>query len=221
MENLASYIDHTLLKADSRKSEFEKLCQEAKTHRFFSVCVNSHWVPTCAQLLSGSDVKVCTVVGFPLGANNSATKAFEADWAIRAGAHEIDMVINIGALKDKDHKTVEADIKSVVSACHGHTLKVIIETCLLTDDEKISAGKIIESAGAQFVKTSTGFSTAGAQLNDIILFRKNLSKHMQIKASGGIKTKNHALEFIQAGASRLGTSSGVSLVQGMESKSSY
>ncbi|MBL7555013.1 MAG: deoxyribose-phosphate aldolase [Bdellovibrionaceae bacterium] len=221
MENLASYIDHTLLKADSRRAEFDKLCQEAKTHQFFSVCVNSYWVPTCAQLLTGSDVKVCTVVGFPLGASNSTTKAWEADWAIKNGAGEIDMVINIGALKDKDHAFVESDIKTVVNACQGHTLKVIIETCLLTDDEKVSACKIIEAAGAQFVKTSTGFSTAGAQLNDIVLFKKNLSKHMQIKASGGIKNKAQALEFIQAGANRLGTSSGVSLVHGMESKSSY
>lgn len=221
MENLASYIDHTLLKADSRRAEFDKLCQEAKTHHFFSLCVNSYWVPTCAQLLTGSDVKVCTVVGFPLGASHSTTKAFEADWAIKNGAREIDMVINIGALKDKDHTFVESDIKTVVKACQGHTLKVIIETCLLTDDEKVSACKIIEAAGAQFVKTSTGFSTAGAQLSDIILFKKNLSKHMQIKASGGIKNKAQALEFIQAGANRLGTSSGVSLVQGMESKSSY
>lgn len=221
MENLASYIDHTLLKADSRKAEFLKLCEEAKTHHFFSVCVNSFWVPTCAQLLLGSEVKVCTVVGFPLGANNSATKAFEADWAIKNGAHEIDMVINIGALKDKNHAVVEADIKTVVNVCQGYTLKVIIETCLLSDDEKVSACKIIEAAGAQFVKTSTGFSSAGAQLSDIELFKKNLGKTMQIKASGGIKNQAHALAFIQAGASRLGTSSGVSLVQGTQTKSSY
>lgn len=221
MENLASYIDHTLLKPESRKADLEKLCMEAKTHHFFSVCVNSYWVPSCAQWLNGSDVKVCTVVGFPLGASYSSTKAFEADWAIKNGAREIDMVINIGALKDKDFSFVESDIKAVVKACQGHTLKVIIETCLLNDDEKVSACKIIETAGAQFVKTSTGFSTAGAQLSDIVLFRKNLGKHMQIKASGGIKNKAQALEFITAGANRLGTSSGVSLVQDMESKTSY
>jgi deoxyribose-phosphate aldolase len=221
MENLSSYIDHTLLKPESRKTEFVKLCKEAKTHHFFSVCVNSYWVPPCAQWLIGSEVKVCAVVGFPLGAGHSSTKAFEADWAIQHGAREVDMVINIGALKDKDFALVELDIKSVVTACQGNTLKVIIETCLLSDEEKVSACKIIESAGAQFVKTSTGFSTAGAQLSDILLFKKNLGKHMQIKASGGIKNKAQALEFIAAGANRLGTSSGVSLVQGTESKSSY
>tara|TARA_B110001454_G_scaffold219198_1_gene251584 strand:- start:165213 stop:165878 length:666 start_codon:yes stop_codon:yes gene_type:complete len=221
MENLASYIDHTLLKPESRKADFVKLCEEAKTHHFFSVCVNSHWVPPCSQWLAGSGVKVCSVVGFPLGANHSSTKAFEADWAIQHGASEIDMVINIGALKDKDFALIELDIKTVVKACQGNTLKVIIETCLLTDEEKVSACKIIESAGAQFVKTSTGFSTGGAQLSDIVLFKNNLGKHMQIKASGGVKNKAQALEFIAAGANRLGTSSGVSLVQGMESKSSY
>ncbi len=221
MENLASYIDHTLLKPESRKAEFVKLCEEAKSHHFFSVCVNSHWVPPCTQWLMGSNVKVCTVVGFPLGASHSSTKAFEADWAIQHGAREIDMVINIGALKDKDFALVELDIKTVVKACQGNTLKVIIETCLLTDEEKVSACKIIESAGAQFVKTSTGFSTAGAQLSDIVLFRQNLGPHMKIKASGGIKNKAQALEFIAAGANRLGTSSGVSLVHGVESKSSY
>lgn len=221
MEKLSSYIDHTLLKPDSRKADFIQLCEEAKTYHFFSVCVNPHWVPSCCQWLAGSDVKVCTVVGFPLGANHSATKAFEADWAIKNGAREIDMVINISALKDKDYSIVENDIKAVAKACQGNTLKVIIETCLLTDDEKTAACKIIETAGAQFVKTSTGFSNAGAQLNDIVLFKKNLSQHMQIKASGGIKNKAQALEFIAAGANRLGTSSGVSLVQGMESKTSY
>jgi deoxyribose-phosphate aldolase len=221
MENLASYIDHTLLKPDSRKSDVVKLCEEAKAHQFFSVCVNSHWVPLCSQLLSGSQVKVCSVVGFPLGASHSATKAFEASWAITNGAGEIDMVLNIGALKDKDLVTVESDIKAVVKACQGKTLKVIIETCLLTDEEKITSCKIIEAAGAQFVKTSTGFSTSGAQLSDIVLFKKSLSSHMQIKASGGIKNKAQALDFISAGAHRLGTSSGVSLVQGQESKSGY
>lgn len=221
MKNLASYIDHTLLKADSRAVDFIKLCDEAKIHHFFSVCVNPYWVPFCSEQLADSAVKVCSVVGFPLGANHSASKAFEAGLAIDNGAQEIDMVINIGALKDLDLGLVETDIKTVVKVCDGHVLKVIIETCLLTDDEKVMACKLIENAGAQFVKTSTGFSTAGAQMSDILLFKKTLGKHMQIKASGGIKTQAHALEFIQAGVSRLGTSSGVSLIQGMDSKTSY
>lgn len=221
MENLASYIDHTLLKADARKADIIKLCEEAKAHHFFSVCLNSFWVPLSSHLLNGTNVKVCTVVGFPLGANTPHTKAFEADWAITQGAGEIDMVINIGALKDKDYATVENDIKQVLKATQGHTLKVIIETALLNDEEKISACKIIETAGAHFVKTSTGFSTSGAQIADIHLFKKSLSAHMKIKASGGIKNKEQALEFISAGASRLGTSSGVSLVQGLESKTTY
>lgn len=221
MENLASYIDHTLLKADGQKADFEKLCLEAKTYRFFSVCVNSYWVPFCAGQLSDAAVKVCAVVGFPLGANHSSAKAFEADLAISKGAREIDMVLNIGALKDKDYSLVESDIKLVLNSCQGHTLKVIIETCLLTEEEKITACKIIESAGAQFVKTSTGFSTSGAQLNDIHLFKKTLGTHMKIKASGGIKNQTQAIDFVKAGANRLGTSSGVSLIQGLDSKTSY
>ncbi len=221
MENLASYIDHTLLKADAQKSDFIKLCEEAKTHHFFSVCVNSYWVPFCTNLLKGTDVAVCSVVGFPLGANQPSVKAFEADWAINHGASEIDMVMNIGALKDKNYALVESGIKIVQNSCPGKILKVIIETCLLTDEEKVQACKITEIAGAQFVKTSTGFSSAGAQLNDIILFKKTLGNHMKIKASGGIKNQTQALEFIKAGAHRLGTSSGVSLIQGLDSKSSY
>ncbi len=221
MENLASYIDHTLLKPESQKNDFEKLCLEAKTHGFFSVCVNSHWTYFCAGLLKNTPVKVCSVVGFPLGANHSTSKAFEADQAVSKGAREIDMVINIGALKDKDYGTVESDIKVVLKSCHGHVLKVIIETALLTENEKINACKIIESSGAHFVKTSTGFSTAGAQLNDIVLFKKTLGAQMKIKASGGIKSQAHALEFIAAGANRLGTSSGVTLIQGLDSKSHY
>lgn len=221
MENLASYIDHTLLKADAQTADFEKLCLEARTHHFFSVCVNSYWVPLCSELLRGSNVAICSVVGFPLGANQPSAKAFEADWAINHGAAEIDMVINIGALKDKKYSLVESGIKIVQNSCQKKVLKVIIETCLLTDDEKINACKIIESAGAQFVKTSTGFSTAGAQLSDIQLFKKTLGAHMKIKASGGIKNQAQALEFIKAGANRLGTSSGVSLIQGLDSKSTY
>lgn len=221
MQNLASYIDHTLLKADAGAADFLKLCEEAKTHRFFSVCVNSYWVPFCAQQLADTDVKICSVVGFPLGANHTAAKAFEAGLAIDNGAQEIDMVINIGALKDNDLGKVEADIKTVAHVCQGNVLKVIIETCLITDEEKTTACKIIETAGAQFVKTSTGFSTAGAQMSDILLFKKTLGKQMQIKASGGIKSQTQALEFIAAGVNRLGTSSGVSLIQGLESKTSY
>ncbi len=221
MENLASYIDHTLLKPESQKSDFEKLCQEAKAHGFFSVCVNSHWTAFCAGLLKSTPVKVCSVVGFPLGANHSTSKAFEADQAVSLGAREIDMVINIGALKDKDYVAVESDIKLVLKSSHGHVLKVIVETALLSEDEKVTACKIIETTGAHFVKTSTGFSTAGAQLNDILLFKKTLGPHMKVKASGGIKDQAQALEFIAAGANRLGTSSGVTLIQGLDSKSHY
>ena len=221
MENLASYIDHTLLKPEAQKIDFEKLCLEAKTHGFFSVCVNSHWVSFCAGELVNSPVKVCSVVGFPLGANHSTSKAFEADRAIAHGAREIDMVINIGALKGKDYGLVESDIISTLKSCQGHVLKVIIETALLTNDEKLQACKIIEATGAHFVKTSTGFSTAGAQLEDIHLFKKALGAHMKIKASGGIKNQAHALEFITAGANRLGTSSGVALIKGLDAKSNY
>lgn len=221
MENLAHYIDHTLLKAESQKDDFIKLCDEAITHQFFSVCVNSYWVPFCTNHLLGSQPIVCSVVGFPLGANHSSDKAFEADLAISKGAQEIDMVLNIGALKDKDYATVKSDITLVLNSCQGHALKVIIETCLLTNDEKINACKIIQEAGAQFIKTSTGFSTAGAQIADIHLFKKTLGDHMKIKASGGIKTQAQALAFISAGANRLGTSAGVTLIQGLDSKSSY
>lgn len=221
MDNLSSYIDHTLLKSDSQKTDIQKLCDEAKAHNFFSVCVNSYWVPYCAHQLAQSNVKICSVIGFPLGAGGSESKAFEADYAIAKGASEIDMVLNIGALKDKEYAFVESDIKAVLKSCQGNTLKVIIETCLLTIEEKIEACKIIETAGAQFVKTSTGFSTAGAQLSDIQLFKKTLGEKMKIKASGGIKNRNQALEFIKAGANRLGTSSGVSLIQGLDSKTSY
>ncbi|MBL7544663.1 MAG: deoxyribose-phosphate aldolase [Bdellovibrionaceae bacterium] len=221
MKDLASYIDHTLLKPDVRKDEIIKLCDEAKTHRFFSVCVNSYWVPLCARLLTGTSVKVCTVVGFPLGANSTATKAFEAEWAVVQGAREIDMVINIGALKDKDYSVVETDIASVLKSCQGNILKVIIETALLNDDEKTTACKIIESAGAHFVKTSTGFASNGAHVGDIALFKKTLAPHMKIKASGGIKTEAQAIEFIKAGANRLGTSAGIHLIQGSDSESSY
>ena len=208
------YIDHTLLKPDANSRQIEVLCQEAKEFEFAAVCVNAYFVPLASQELSGSDVKVCTVVGFPLGASPTETKLQEADWAIKHGAHEIDMVINIGALKDQNFDYVQEDIKALAATCHGKgaILKVIIETCLLTDDEKIKACELSEKAGADFVKTSTGFAGGGATFEDVALMRKTVSEKVRIKASGGVKTYEDALKMIELGANRIGTSSGVKLV---------
>lgn len=208
--NLAKYIDHTILKPSAVKADIELLCKEAKEYGFASVCVNPCWVPLCAMLLEGADVKVCTVVGFPLGANMSAVKAFEADLAVKQGAREIDMVINIGALKSGMLDAVRDDIRAVRDACKGQILKVIIETSYLTDEEKITASKISAQCGADFVKTSTGFSDKGATVEDVKLMAK--AGGIKVKASGGIKTKEDALKMIEAGASRLGTSSGIKII---------
>jgi deoxyribose-phosphate aldolase len=222
MSKIAKMIDHTALKADTTKEIIEKLCQEASEYQFASVCVNPTWVETAAQLLKGSDVKVCTVIGFPLGANTPETKAFETKDAIEKGATEVDMVINIGALKDKNNDLVERDIKAVVEAARGKALtKVIIETCLLTEEEKVRACELAVSAGADFVKTSTGFSTGGATVEDIALMRKTVGPEIGVKASGGVRDTEGAEALVQAGASRIGASSGVSIVKGETSNSDY
>ncbi|MCP8967173.1 deoxyribose-phosphate aldolase [Ectobacillus ponti] len=221
--NYAKLIDHTLLKADTKKDAIVKLCQEAKQHHFASVCVNPTWVETAAQLLQGSDVKVCTVIGFPLGANTPETKAFEAQDAITKGATEVDMVINIGALKDGNDELVERDIRAVVeTAAAGRALvKVIIETSLLTDEEKVRACQLAVKAGADFVKTSTGFSTGGATVEDIALMRKTVGPDIGVKASGGVRDEAGMKAMVEAGATRIGTSSGVSLVSGQAATTDY
>ena len=211
---LNKYIDHTLLKPDASQEQIETLIEEAKKYDFASVCVNPTWVSFAAQALKTTDVKVCTVIGFPLGANTPELKAFETSDAIRNGANEIDMVINIGALKSQNFDLVEKDIRAVVEAAKGTLVKVIIETCLLTDDEKVKACQIAQKAGAGFVKTSTGFSTGGATVRDVALMRKTVGPDMGVKASGGARSYEDALAFIEAGATRIGASSGVAIMEG-------
>lgn len=205
-------IDHTLLKANALKNDITKLCDEAMQYDFASVCVNPVWVSYCAEYLKESDVRVCTVIGFPLGANTSKVKAYEAKMAIEEGADEVDMVINIGALKAGDMDTVYQDIQAVVDASQGHCVKVIIETCLLTDEEKVLACQQAMKAKATFVKTSTGFSTGGATVHDVALMKQTVGDHCEVKASGGVKTFEDMEAMVNAGASRIGTSSGISLM---------
>ncbi len=209
---IAATIDHTLLKATATSDAIRTLCAEAKTHRFASVCVNPVWVPLCAAELAGSGVPVCTVIGFPLGANASDIKAAEASLAVRQGAREIDMVINIGKAKAGDWKGVQDDIAVVVKASKPEIVKVIIETCYLSNEEKIRACQAAQAAGADFVKTSTGFGTGGATLDDVALMRATVGTAMKIKASGGIRTRADALAMLRAGADRIGASAGVSIV---------
>ena len=219
---LARYIDHTLLKPDAMREQFDKLCAEAVEYGFFSVCVNASWTAYCARKLRGTPVKVCTVVGFPLGAMDSRSKGFETRGAVENGAAEIDMVINVGALKSGDLKAVEEDIRWVLRACRSTTvLKVIIETALLTDEEKVLACQIAKRAGAHFVKTSTGFASAGATAADVALMRRTVGLELGVKAAGGVRSTEDAATMIQAGASRLGTSSGVAIVTGAASPSKY
>ena len=206
-------IDHTLLKANASKNDITKLCDEAMQYDFASVCVNPVWVSYCAEYLKESDVRVCTVIGFPLGANTSKVKAYEAKMAIEEGADEVDMVINIGALKAGDMDTVYQDIQAVVDASQGHCVKVIIETCLLTDEEKVLACQQAMKAKATFVKTSTGFSTGGATVHDVALMKQTVGEQCEVKASGGVKTYQDMQDMIDAGATRIGTSSGVSLMK--------
>ncbi|NMA90868.1 MAG: deoxyribose-phosphate aldolase [Amphibacillus sp.] len=212
--DLARFIDHTTLKADATKNEILLLCQEAIEYGFFSVCVNPTWVKLAYEQLQGTNVKVCTVVGFPLGASTSEVKAFETKDAIANGATEIDMVINIGALKAGNLELVEKDIRAVVDAATNKALvKVIIETSLLTNQEKVTACEIAVRAGADYVKTSTGFSTGGATASDISLMRKVVGPSIGVKASGGVRDKATAIELIEAGASRIGASAGVDIVK--------
>jgi deoxyribose-phosphate aldolase len=211
-EALAAYIDHTALKPETTCAEVERLCAEALAFGFASVCVNGSHISRVAARLSGSAVKACAVVGFPLGAMTLKAKAFEAEDALRNGAGEIDMVLAIGALKDGDHDAVRADIAAVRKASNGALLKVILETCLLTDDEKRLACALAEEAGADFVKTSTGFSTGGATLADIRLMRGVVGDRLGVKASGGIRTREDALAMIEAGATRIGASAGLAII---------
>ena len=210
--NLAKYIDHTNLKPEATPQDIDRLIDEAKTYHFASVCINPCYVGYAKKKLQDSDVKVCTVIGFPLGANTSTVKAFETAEAIRQGADEIDMVIAIGALKAGLYQEVQQDIEAVVKASQGHLVKVILETCLLSREEIAKACQLAMAAGAQFVKTSTGFNKHGATVEDVALMKANVGEKMMVKASGGIRTLQDALQMIEAGASRLGTSSGVMLV---------
>jgi deoxyribose-phosphate aldolase len=221
-QSINKFIDHTVLKADTTKNTIEKICQEAKESDFASVCVNPTWVKAASELLKNTNVLVCTVIGFPLGANTPEAKAFETTNAIQNGAQEIDMVINIGALKDCDNELVERDIASVVNAAKGKALvKVIIETSLLTEEEKRRACELSVKAGADFVKTSTGFSTGGATVEDIILMRSVVGPNLGVKASGGVRDLTDAKKMIDAGATRIGTSAGVSIINGQKSTSDY
>lgn len=210
---LNKYIDHTLLKQDAKKKQIDSLLSEAREYDFASVCVNPTWVEH-AKGLEGTDVKVCTVVGFPLGATTSAVKAFETKEAIQNGADEIDMVINVGALKSGNLALVESDIRAVVEASGDKLVKVIIEACLLTDQEKIVVCQLAQKAGADFVKTSTGFSTGGATIADVTLMRETVGSDMGVKAAGGARSYADALAFVEAGATRIGTSAGVAILKG-------
>ncbi len=204
-------FDHTILKADATKQAVMKICGEAKEYGFMSVCVNSFYTGFAAKQLENSGVKVCTVVGFPLGQMSTKAKAAETEFAVAEGADEIDMVINVGALKDKDYDIVLNDIREVKRACGQALLKVIIETCLLTDEEKIKACELAKEAGADFVKTSTGFSAHGATAEDVALMRKTVGDSMGVKASGGIRNRETAEEMVKAGANRLGTSATIDI----------
>ena len=210
---LSKYIDHTLLKADASIEAIKKLCQEAIEYDFKSVCVNPCNITLCKELLAGSDVLVCTVIGFPLGQMSTEAKVFEAKDAIEKGAQEVDMVLNIGRLKDGELDYVTDEITQIKKACGCITLKVIIETCLLTDEEKINACQCIMNAGADFVKTSTGFSTAGATFDDVALFKKTVGDKCYIKAAGGVRSHEDMLKMIELGANRIGTSSGTKLIE--------
>ncbi|OLP67005.1 Deoxyribose-phosphate aldolase 2 [Bacillus pumilus] len=212
---IAKLIDHTALKPDTSKAVIQQLVEEAKTHQFASVCVNPTWVSFAAKELAGTGVDICTVIGFPLGASTTEVKAFETQDAIKKGATEVDMVINIGALKDGDNDLVEQDIRAVVDAAKGKALvKVIIETSLLTDEEKVRACELAVKAGTDFVKTSTGFSTGGATAEDIALMRKTVGPDIGVKASGGVRTKEDVEVMTANGATRIGASAGVSIIKG-------
>ena len=218
---LNQYIDHTLLKQDATQKQIETLCQQAITYEFASVCVNPYYVSYCKSLLKNRAVKVCTVIGFPLGSNTTATKAFETEDAILNGADEIDMVINVSALKNKQDDVVLKDIEAVVAAAKGHLVKVILETCLLTPQEIVKACQLAMKAKAQYVKTSTGFSTMGATIENVKLMYETVHPTLKVKASGGVRSYEDALAMIQAGASRIGTSNGVAIMEHQDAKEDY
>ncbi|EEH98330.1 deoxyribose-phosphate aldolase [Clostridium tertium] len=221
-KDLARMIDHTILKADATEMEVEKLCTEALEYNFASVCINPSMVEKAANMLKGSDVKVCTVIGFPLGATTTEVKAFETEDVIKKGATEVDMVINIGKLKEGNIEYVKKDIEAVVNAAKGKALtKVIIETCLLTDEEKVTACKLSKEAGADFVKTSTGFSTGGATASDIKLMRETVGPDLGVKASGGVRSLEDAMAMIENGATRIGASASIAICEGTKSNSTY
>lgn len=221
-QSLASFIDHTQLKPETKEEKIVSLCEEAKQYKFASVCVNPTWVKKAAELLNGTDVDVCTVIGFPLGANTPETKAFETKNAIENGATEVDMVLNIGALKDGNDQLVEEDMRAVAEAAKGKALtKVILETCLLSDDEKVRACEIAVKAGLDFVKTSTGFSTGNATVEDVALMRKTVGDKAGVKASGGVRSLEDAQAMVDAGATRIGASAGVKIVEGEQAESDY
>jgi deoxyribose-phosphate aldolase len=218
---LASFFDHTLLKPDATRDQITQLCEEAKQHQFFSVCINPYWVSEAAKQLRESPVKVCTVVGFPLGATTTESKVFETRLAIQEGASEIDMVLNIGALKSGDTDKVQMDIEHVVEAASGNTVKVILEIGLLSDEEIVQASELAKAAGAHFVKTSTGFGFGGATEHAVRLMRQTVGQELGVKASGGIRDGVIARKMIDAGANRIGASSSVAIVTGKQGSSSY
>lgn len=221
VKNLNRYIDHTLLKATATPSQIEALCQEALQYHFFSVCVNSCYVKLAASLLKGSDVAVCTVVGFPLGASSTEAKIFETEQALKDGATEIDMVLNVGLLKAKMYDKIRQEIASIKNVVGSRILKVILETCYLTDEEKEKACTLCVEAGADFVKTSTGFGTGGATIEDVQLMAKTVGNNAKVKASGGVKDTPTAITFIENGASRIGTSNGIAIVSGEQPTEDY
>ncbi|SDG97234.1 deoxyribose-phosphate aldolase [Psychroflexus sediminis] len=216
-----TYIDHTLLTADTTLKQIHNLCEEAIAYKFATVCINSSYVESAAEILKDSDVKVCTVVGFPLGASSTKAKVEEAQQAIADGASEIDMVIHQGKLKAKDYDYIKADISAVKNAIGSHTLKVILEICNLNDEEIAKASKIADTAGADFVKTSTGFGSHGATLEAIRIMKANISNHVQIKASGGIRDAKTAQQYIELGVTRIGASAGIAIVEGTSPDSTY
>ncbi|NUI81069.1 deoxyribose-phosphate aldolase [Staphylococcus borealis] len=219
--NYAKFIDHTLLKPESTRQQIDKIIDEAKAYDFKSICVNPTHVKYASEKLNGSDVLVCTVIGFPLGANTTATKIFETEDAIKNGASEIDMVINIGALKDGRYEDVQKDIEGVVGAANGKTVKVIIETVLLTDDEKVKASELAKAAGADFVKTSTGFAGGGATPEDVKLMKDTVGDALEVKASGGVRNLEDFNKMMDQALLRIGASVVVKIIQGLESDSDY
>ena len=218
---LAQYIDHTALTAEKNEQDILTLCNEAIEHGFYSVCINSGYIPLAKEKLAGSNVKICTVVGFPLGANLTSVKAFETQESIKAGANEIDMVINVGWIKSQKWDAVKQDIQAVFNACNGAPLKVILETCLLTKDEIVKACKICKEIGVAFVKTSTGFNKGGATVEDIALMKQTVG-NIGVKASGGVRDTETALAMIKAGATRIGASAGIAIISGtQDTQSTY